>query len=59
MRKFHVAKDEQGIQRIHLNNKPLFHFGPLDQGYWPDGIYTPPTEEAMMFDIDFAKENWM
>jgi beta-galactosidase/beta-glucuronidase len=56
MRKFHLAQAQDGYQRIFLNNKPLFHYGPLDQGYWPDGLYTAPTEEALVSDILFAKE---
>jgi beta-galactosidase/beta-glucuronidase len=50
MRKFSV---EDG--RLCLNNRPLFQFGPLDQGYWPDGLYTPPTDEAMRRDIELVK----
>jgi hypothetical protein len=46
-----VAKDEAGQNRIMLNSKPIFQFGPLDQGFWPDGLYTPPTDEAMKQDI--------
>jgi hypothetical protein len=38
--------------RLCLNNQPFFQFGPLDQGYWPDGLYTPPSEDAMRFDMD-------
>lgn len=56
MRKFHVAIAEDGFARIFLNNQPLFHYGPLDQGYWPDGLYTAPTEEAMLHDIEYAKK---
>lgn len=52
MRKISLGKDDQGITRLFLNNKPLFQFGPLDQGFWPDGIYTAPTDEAMKFDIE-------
>ncbi|KAA8636834.1 hypothetical protein SMACR_00262 [Sordaria macrospora] len=44
-----------GIQRPLLNGKFVFQFGPLDQGYWPDGIYLPPTEEAMLYDLDLIK----
>lgn len=55
MRSIRVAKDDHGINRIMLNNKPTFMFGPLDQGYWPDGLYTAPTVEAMKFDIEAAK----
>lgn len=51
MRKFNVSKDENGIMRLFLNNKPYFQKGLLDQGYWPDGGMTPPTDEAMIFDI--------
>ena len=51
MRKFNIAKDEKGITRLFLNNKPYFQRGLLDQGYWPDSGLTPPTDEAMIFDI--------
>lgn len=51
MRKFHVDKDDKGIVRLFLNNQPYFQKGLLDQGYWPDGGMTPPTDEAMIFDI--------
>lgn len=44
--------DEHGHQRLHLNGRPLFHFGLLDQGWWPDGLYTAPTDEALRFDIE-------
>ncbi len=56
MRKISLAKDAKGYTRIHLNNQPLFQFGLLDQGWWPDGLYTPPTEEAMMYDVKMTKE---
>ena len=56
MRKFSVEKDAQGNPRLFLNNAPYFHNGLLDQGYWPDGLYTPPTDEAMVFDIQTAKD---
>ncbi len=39
-----------------LNNKPLFQFGPLDQGCWPDGLYTAPTDEALKYDIEMTKK---
>ncbi|MBN2147486.1 MAG: hypothetical protein JW726_08860 [Anaerolineales bacterium] len=55
MRKFSLGKDEQGYTRFCLNNEPLFLYGPLDQGYWPDGLYTPPTAEAMRFDLELIK----
>lgn len=44
-----------GVNRLALNGAPTFMFGPLDQGYWPDGLYTPPNEAAMRFDIEAAK----
>jgi len=56
MRKFSVEKDEQGIARLFLNNAPYFHNGLLDQGYWPDGLYTAPSNEALIYDIKTAKE---
>jgi len=55
MRKVAVARDEHGINRLFLNNKPLFQFGPLDQGWWPDGLYTAPTDEALRYDIEITK----
>jgi beta-galactosidase/beta-glucuronidase len=55
MRKISVHPDENGIKRISLNDKFLFQFGPLDQGWWPDGLYTAPTEEALVYDIDQTK----
>src|SRR4029077_17748479 len=51
LRELKVAKDVSGINRLLLNGKPTFQFGPLDQGFWPDGLYTPPTDEAMKEDI--------
>ncbi len=56
MRKVSTARDEKGIVRLQLNNKDVFHFGPLDQGWWPDGLYTAPTYEAMIYDIDKTKD---
>ena len=56
MRKSEIRTDEHGVKRLFLNNKPYFHNGLLDQGYWPDGLYTPPTDEAMIFDIQTAKD---
>jgi beta-galactosidase/beta-glucuronidase len=56
MRKFSIGKDDVGIPRIMLNNKPYFHNGLLDQGYWSDGMYTPPSDEAMIYDIATMKE---
>ena len=45
-----------GYWRMALNNKPLFQFGPLDQGWWPDGLYTAPTDEALLYDILVTKD---
>lgn len=56
MRKISMAPDAKGIQRMMLNNKFVFQYGPLDQGWWPDGLYTPPTYEAMIYDIDQLKK---
>lgn len=56
MRKVSTKRDDAGIVRIQLNNKDYFNFGPLDQGWWPDGLYTAPTDEALMFDIQKAKD---
>ena len=55
MRKIALGKDPQGRTRLLLNNEPLFEFGPLDQGFWPDGLYTAPTDEALRFDIEQTK----
>lgn len=55
MRKFSVGKDDKGVWRLFLNNKPYFHNGLLDQGYYPDGLLTPPSNQAMEQDILFAK----
>ena len=57
MRKFSVEADEDGVPRLFLNGKPYFHKGLLDQGYWPDGLYTAPTDEALCRDILLAKES--
>ena len=51
MRSFSVEPDENGISRFCLNHKPYFLMGVLDQGYWPDGLYTAPSDEALIFDI--------
>lgn len=56
MRKISIGKDEKGILRPMLNNKYVHMHGPLDQGYWPDGIYTAPTDEALKFDIEMTKK---
>lgn len=55
MRKFSVEADEQGVKRMFLNERPYFHNGLLDQGYWSDGFYTAPSDEAMIYDITAMK----
>jgi len=55
LRKIALAKDKDGINRLMLNNEPLFQFGPLDQGWWPDGLYTAPTDAALRFDVEYLK----
>ena len=55
MRKFEKRKDPKGVLRFYLNNRPYYVMGTLDQGWWPDGLLTPPSEEAMEFDIKTLK----
>ncbi|MBL4935528.1 glycoside hydrolase family 2 [Clostridium sp. YIM B02515] len=55
MRKFSIGEDNIGIKRLLLNNLPLFQNGVLDQGYWPDGLYTTPTDDALKYDVETAK----
>ncbi len=52
MRKIAVEPDSDGVLRLFLNNHPLFEFGPLDQGWWPGGLYTAPTDAAIRSDIE-------
>ncbi len=56
MRKYSTKRDDKGIVRLQLNNKDLFQFGPLDQGWWPDGLYTAPTDEALEYDVIKTKD---
>ena len=56
MRTIAIARDDRGIQRLTLNGKPCFMVGPLDQGFWPDGIYTAPTDAALRSDIEITKK---
>ena len=56
MRKFSTKRDKNGIVRLQLNNKDQFQFGPLDQGWWPDGLYTAPCDEALVYDIQKTKD---
>lgn len=55
MRKFSVGNDDKGVPRLFLNNEPYFHNGLLDQGYYPDGYLTPPSNDAMRFDVETVK----
>jgi CubicO group peptidase (beta-lactamase class C family) len=56
MRKSSLCKDTTGITRLCLNNKPLLQVGLLDQGWWPDGLYTAPTDDGLRYDIDATKQ---
>lgn len=56
MRKISMKKDDSGIVRMQLNNKDYFQYGTLDQGWWPDGLYTAPSDEALKYDILKTKE---
>ena len=56
MRKISLMKDDKGINRIALNNQPIFQVGPLDQGFWPEGLYTAPTDEALKYDVEITKK---
>jgi beta-galactosidase/beta-glucuronidase len=57
MRKISINRDASGIVRMQLNNKDYFQYGTLDQGWWPDGLYTAPTDEALMYDIQKTKDH--
>lgn len=56
MRKYSTRRDADGIVRLQLNNRDIFQFGPLDQGWWPDGLYTTPTDEALAYDVQKTKD---
>ena len=56
MRKIGLGRDQNGIPRILLNGEPLFQFGLLDQGWWPDGLYTAPSDEALRYDLEITKK---
>ncbi len=56
MRKFSIGMSDKGYSCMMLNNKPYFHNGLLDQGYWSDGMYTAPTDEALIYDIQTMKD---
>lgn len=55
MRKFSWVIDSKGFKRMGLNNKPYFHSGVLDQGYWSDGMLTPPSNAALEWDVKLVK----
>ncbi len=55
MRKVEIKKDDKGYDRIYLNNRYVYNLGTLDQGFWPDGLYTAPSDAALKFDIEAAK----
>ena len=56
MRKISKGPDKDGILRLMLNDEPIFMYGPLDQGWWPDGLYTAPTDEALAFDVQKTRD---
>lgn len=56
MRKVSISKDEFGYLRLQLNNQTVFQYGTLDQGWWPDGLLTPPSTEAMRYDMEILKQ---
>lgn len=56
LRDIRLGADESGIRRLFLNGQPLFQMGVLDQGFWPDGLYTASSDEALRFDLETAKK---
>ena len=56
MRKIAVAQGRQGRHPDHAQRQAVFQVGPLDQGFWPDGLYTAPTDEALKYDIEITKK---
>lgn len=56
LRNISIKKDDRGYNQIYLNGERLFNLGPLDQGWWPDGLYTPPSDEAMVYDLKVTKD---
>lgn len=56
MRKIEIRRDAAGEPLFYLNGREIFQYGPLDQGYWPDGVLTPPSEEAIVFDLEYLKK---
>ena len=55
LRKIALGRDGRGFVRLFLNDEPLFQIGPLDQGWWPDGLYTAPTDDALRYDLEVVK----
>ncbi len=55
LRRASIEAAPDGVPRVQLNGQPVFLIGPLDQGFWPDGLYTPPSDQAMIFDIESMK----
>jgi hypothetical protein len=55
MREIEMLADERGVPRMFLNGEAVFQYGPLDQGWWPDGLYTAPTDEALRYDIEVTR----
>ncbi len=55
MREVSIGKDKNGITRMLLNGEFVFQHGPLDQGWWPDGLYTAPTDKALRYDVEMTK----
>ncbi|HND54903.1 MAG TPA: glycoside hydrolase family 2 TIM barrel-domain containing protein, partial [Pirellulaceae bacterium] len=56
LRSVAIGPDVNGVPRMLLNGRPVFQFGPLDQGWWPDGLYTAPTDSALRFDLEITKK---
>jgi len=56
MRKISIGPDTNGVMRLMLNNRPYFQMGTLDQGFWPDGLYAPPSDAAMRYDVEMTKK---
>ena len=56
MRKIEIGKDDKGVTRMLLNGKFVFQMGPLDQGWWPDGLYIAPTDEAFKYDVEITRK---
>jgi hypothetical protein len=56
MRAYSLARDDSGRLKLALNGEIQFQYGPLDQGYWPDGLYTAPTDEALRYDVEVCKQ---